>query len=304
MFWPCEASTSTCRSFATISSGLYRFLAITVLLDVKDIPQVGPLQWGRITIPTAGPGLLAGSASGDGSFTVPVPSGAPPSSPSDLSSFNLSVTTTGSSTDFSVLPPTTTISTSNFNYSRGDLTSFSFNPGSPNATVVTPPLTPNPSVLGIISFNTKPVDGSNPNFYPQSVSVTGNQARTFSTVANTTKSFVAVNQASLTAAIVQGTVTVATGGPTSATGQNTSTQAKFTPNFGLTLAQAATLMGFTGFNWVQTINSWPSPTTLASNNAPNTPVSFPTKDPPPGGWSYVRPISNSYPFYYKPAFTG
>jgi hypothetical protein len=28
---------------------LYRFLAITVLLDVKDIPQVGPLQRGRIT---------------------------------------------------------------------------------------------------------------------------------------------------------------------------------------------------------------------------------------------------------------
>jgi hypothetical protein len=27
---------------------LYRFLAITVLLDVKDIPQVGPLQWGWI----------------------------------------------------------------------------------------------------------------------------------------------------------------------------------------------------------------------------------------------------------------
>src|SRR5258706_10639355 len=44
---PCETRTSTCRSFATISSGLYRILAITVLLDVKDIPQVGPLQWGR-----------------------------------------------------------------------------------------------------------------------------------------------------------------------------------------------------------------------------------------------------------------
>src|SRR5262245_56437454 len=43
MFWPCETRTSTCRSFATISSGLYRFLAIAVLLDVKDIPQVGPL---------------------------------------------------------------------------------------------------------------------------------------------------------------------------------------------------------------------------------------------------------------------
>src|SRR5215831_15372424 len=49
MFWPCETRTSTCRNFATISSGLYRFLVITVLLDVKDIPQVGPLQWGRIS---------------------------------------------------------------------------------------------------------------------------------------------------------------------------------------------------------------------------------------------------------------
>src|SRR5262249_21127569 len=39
--------TSTCRNFATISSGLYRFLAIAVLLDVKDIPQA--LQWGWIT---------------------------------------------------------------------------------------------------------------------------------------------------------------------------------------------------------------------------------------------------------------
>jgi hypothetical protein len=48
LFWPCETRTSTCRNFATISSGFYRFLAITVLLDVNDIPQVGPLQWGRI----------------------------------------------------------------------------------------------------------------------------------------------------------------------------------------------------------------------------------------------------------------
>jgi hypothetical protein len=35
---------------ATISSGLYRFLAIAVLLDVKDIPQVGPLQRGWIKV--------------------------------------------------------------------------------------------------------------------------------------------------------------------------------------------------------------------------------------------------------------
>src|SRR3954447_16512497 len=50
MFWPCETRTSTCRNLATISSGLYRFLAITVLLDVRDIPQVGPLQWGWIIV--------------------------------------------------------------------------------------------------------------------------------------------------------------------------------------------------------------------------------------------------------------
>src|SRR5258706_6992793 len=55
MFWPCETRTSTCRNFATISSGLYRFLAITVLLDVKDIPQVGPLRWGLIKIDKRSP---------------------------------------------------------------------------------------------------------------------------------------------------------------------------------------------------------------------------------------------------------
>jgi len=43
-----ETRTSTCRNFATISSGIASF-AITVLLDVKDIPQVGPLQWGQVT---------------------------------------------------------------------------------------------------------------------------------------------------------------------------------------------------------------------------------------------------------------
>ena len=31
-----------------MSSGLYRFLAHTVFLDVREIPQVGPLEWGRI----------------------------------------------------------------------------------------------------------------------------------------------------------------------------------------------------------------------------------------------------------------
>ena len=47
--WPCEIKTSTRRSFATISSGLYCFLGIAVLLRAKTIAQGGPLHWGRIT---------------------------------------------------------------------------------------------------------------------------------------------------------------------------------------------------------------------------------------------------------------
>src|SRR3974377_427889 len=35
MLAPCDTSTSPCRSFATISSGLYLFLGISVLLDAK-----------------------------------------------------------------------------------------------------------------------------------------------------------------------------------------------------------------------------------------------------------------------------
>src|SRR5262245_13587501 len=69
-FWPCETRTSTCRSFATISSGLYRFLAITVLLDVKDIPQVGPLQWGWII---AGYRIAADQSAGMRAVSQPAP---------------------------------------------------------------------------------------------------------------------------------------------------------------------------------------------------------------------------------------
>src|SRR5215207_482424 len=50
---PCDTSTSTWRSFATISSGLCLFLGIVVLLGSKAIPQGGPLQRGRITLAAA-----------------------------------------------------------------------------------------------------------------------------------------------------------------------------------------------------------------------------------------------------------
>jgi hypothetical protein len=40
MFWPCETQNIDLPQLRTISSGF--------LFDVKDIPQVGPLEWGRI----------------------------------------------------------------------------------------------------------------------------------------------------------------------------------------------------------------------------------------------------------------
>src|SRR4028119_2250469 len=45
---PCDASTSTCRSLATISLGLCPFFAISVLLRLEAIPRDGPLRRGRI----------------------------------------------------------------------------------------------------------------------------------------------------------------------------------------------------------------------------------------------------------------
>ena len=41
--WPHR--TSTCRSFATVSSAVCALLAVEILLG-KTIPQDGPLQWG------------------------------------------------------------------------------------------------------------------------------------------------------------------------------------------------------------------------------------------------------------------
>jgi hypothetical protein len=47
--WPCDVITSTCRSLATISSGLQIFLGIAVLLRAKTIAHGGPLHGGAIT---------------------------------------------------------------------------------------------------------------------------------------------------------------------------------------------------------------------------------------------------------------
>jgi hypothetical protein len=102
--------------------------------------------------------------------------------------------------------------------------------------------------------------------------------------------------------------------------------AAFSPNYGLTLQQAAQACGFTGFNWIQK-TTIPAPSPFYAANLPSgtpTRVVGPTFDPPPnGGWTSEEyalandgtvqdPVwvvipgpyptgDNSYPFYLNGA---
>jgi hypothetical protein len=208
----------------------------------------------------------------------------------NLSSFQLSTNVTAAPTPSGGLPAIT----SNFNYSLGNLNSFSMNPNVP------------PGVFPF-SFTTSAVAGSNPTFYPESIAASASQlfgpVNGFSSVDSRLPVWsgaVAVDQASLTKAIVQGAVSFAVGGPISRTGQPTAMTATFTPNFGLSLQQAATLSGYIGFDWKQTITYLPSPTPFTSTLQPGTRVSAPPaiSDPIPGGVNGVLDLS--YPFYLNP----
>ena len=115
--------------------------------------------------------------------------------------------------------------------------------------------------------------------------------------------------------VVNGSVATPAGG-------GTTINASFLPNLGYTIAQAATLCGFTGFDWQQTITHLPDPSPFCANNtiilftnpapfcgqtaastAPYplhlTSTSVPFNDPVPNGYTYG--FFNSYPFYYPSA---
>lgn len=80
--------------------------------------------------------------------------------------------------------------------------------------------------------------------------------------------------------------------------------AAFTSNTNLfyNLTQAATLCGFAGWDWQQTITSWPRQSSLfpiGSATPKSTPPPF--LDPVPGGYTYNLPGGDhSYPFYLDP----
>jgi hypothetical protein len=100
--------------------------------------------------------------------------------------------------------------------------------------------------------------------------------------------------------------------PDSLDGHPTSIKATFTPTIAgnpETLANAARMCGFAGFDWIQTITTMPCvspfhasfPSALepqnicAANGSLTAPPAF--NDPPPGGYTYL-PGYNPFPFYY------
>jgi hypothetical protein len=92
----------------------------------------------------------------------------------------------------------------------------------------------------------------------------------------------------------------------SGTGTQTGITATFTPNLGYTLAQAATLCGFTGWNWQQTVTSLPAPSPfLAAGSAVPLVAPPPFNDPPPQGYAYQNPPNAvQLPVYWNPFTTG
>jgi hypothetical protein len=85
--------------------------------------------------------------------------------------------------------------------------------------------------------------------------------------------------------------------------------ATFTPNFGLTLSEAAGQCGFLFFNWQQLITNLPSSSAVFQVGNPTSLTAPPAfLDPPPGGYTYCIPKfgspCNQYPFYWNPYTTG
>jgi hypothetical protein len=97
--------------------------------------------------------------------------------------------------------------------------------------------------------------------------------------------------------IINNAVTVSASGP--------NMNAAFKPNYGLGLSQAASICGFTNFDWQQTINTLPDPSPYYTADGTHlTSSSTPFKDPPPGGYEYClveyHVPCNEYPLYYNP----
>jgi len=110
--------------------------------------------------------------------------------------------------------------------------------------------------------------------------------------------------------IVNGSISVSLGGRFNGTAfgllngfKPTNITGTFTPNGGLTLAQAEAQTGFSNFQWMQTITRLPAPSPYMQNGNPN-PLTAPPSfvDAPLNGYTYCnlpgyQACLTSYPFY-------
>jgi hypothetical protein len=82
----------------------------------------------------------------------------------------------------------------------------------------------------------------------------------------------------------------------STTAGNTQIVATFTPNFGVSLSDAAAIGGFSGFDWMQTVVTDPYPPTPADPALGELTAPYP--DPPEGGYTDQPGTAGRYPYYW------
>jgi hypothetical protein len=212
---------------------------------------------------------------GNGAFTIDTKSNLY-SGVYNALSFNYSQTATTTTTYPSPAPPTTTSETAN--YATSDLNQFLFSvtqgqPVPQNLVLTTNYVSVDPSSQ--VAFSANGGTGTT------SISYGGYTGPV------ETGGPVTVNETSLLKASVVG------GLQHSTTNNNTVLNMSFTPNFGLDLADLATIGGFQGFDWIQWVTSDPNPVYTAAGAQLSTPFLDPPQDP-------ANPaLAGRYPFYYN-----
>ena len=99
--------------------------------------------------------------------------------------------------------------------------------------------------------------------------------------------------------ILEDSVTWALSRYTSTTDRPVAVGIKFTPKYGITLAQAAAVCGFDHFNFQQEITGQFGPLPAVNIPPQPQPPGAAILDPPPGGWEYEGFIDDANPYYYN-----
>jgi hypothetical protein len=148
--------------------------------------------------------------------------------------------------------------------------------------------------------NLPPVVTQTPGNYPITLEVPGFGQTTGSGFSTLDKFFVLEDgtaSASLLGRLVPACEPIVTGA-VSVTPNGATMSAAFTPKFGLTTSQAASLCGYSSFNWYQLVTANPYPELFPKNGVP---LKTPHIDPPLGGYDYQQATGgdDNLPFYWN-----